>query len=115
MKKELVTFVTRFRCEEGIPMRKIDEIGRRYPSLDLAALRILTQIDATPGMSIREIADILQLDRKFVQDSVVQMQSRGLINNDKNLADKRKRSLDLTSSGENVAEYFEQLTMRNEK
>lgn len=96
-------------------MRKIDEIGRRYPSLDLAALRILTQIDATPGMSIREIADILQLDRKFVQDSVIQMQSRGLINNDKNLADKRKRSLDLTTSGENVAEYFEQLTMRNEK
>lgn len=96
-------------------MRKIDEIGRRYPSLDLAALRILTQIDATPGMSIREIADILQLDRKFVQDSVVQMQSRGLINNDKNLADKRKRSLDLTTSGEIVAEYFEQLTMRNEK
>lgn len=96
-------------------MRKIDEIGRRYPSLDLAALRILTQIDATPGMSIREIADILQLDRKFVQDSVVQMQSRGLINNDKNLADKRKRSLDLTTRGENVAEYFEQLTMRNEK
>ncbi len=90
-------------------MRKIDEIGRRYPSLDLAALRILTQIDATPGMSIREIADILQLDRKFVQDSVVQMQSRGLINNDKNLADKRKRSLDLTTSGENVAEYFESL------
>ena len=85
-------------------MRKIDEIGRRYPSLDLAALRILMQIDATPGMSIREIADILQLDRKFVQDSVVQMQSRGLINNDKNLADKRKRSLDLTPSGENVAE-----------
>ena len=66
-------------------------------------------------MSIREIADILQLDRKFVQDSVVQMQSRGLINNDKNLADKRKRSLDLTTRGENVAEYFEQLTMRNEK
>ena len=96
-------------------MRKIDEIGRRYPSLDLAALRILTQIDTTPGMSIREIADILQLDRKFVQDSVVQMQSRGLINNDKNLADKRKRSLDLTTRGENVAEYFEQLTMRNEK
>ncbi len=90
-------------------MRKIDEIGRRYPSLDLAALRILTQIDATPGMSIREIADILQLDRKFVQDSVLQMQSRGLINNDKNLADKRKRSLDLTTSGENVAEYFESL------
>ncbi len=90
-------------------MRKIDEIGRRYPSLDLAALRILMQIDATPGMSIREIADILQLDRKFVQDSVVQMQSRGLINNDKNLADKRKRSLDLTTSGENVAEYFESL------
>ena len=90
-------------------MRKIDAIGRRYPSLDLAALRILTQIDATPGMSIREIADILQLDRKFVQDSVVQMQSRGLINNDKNLADKRKRSLDLTTSGENVAEYFESL------
>ncbi len=84
-------------------MRKIDEIGRRYPSLDLAALRILTQIDATPGMSIREIADILHLDRKFVQDSVVQMQSRGLINNDKNLADKRKRSIDLTTSGENVA------------
>ena len=90
-------------------MRKIDEIGRRYPSLDLAALRILMQIDATPGMSIREIAPILQLDRKFVQDSVVQMQSRGLINNDKNLADKRKRSLDLTTSGENVAEYFESL------
>lgn len=92
----------------GAKMRRIDEIGRNYPLLDMTDLRILSQIGQTPGLSIIEIAEILRLDQRFVQQRLDK--THGLVSEDYNLADKRRRSLALTDLGENLYSIFEFLT-----
>lgn len=96
-------------------MNFIDEIGYKYPNLDVAGLRILLLTAAMPGLSIRDTADILAMSAKSVQLKVTLMgQGRpnrrssrmGLIVNERNLGDKRKRSLALTDAGEELAELL---------
>lgn len=117
-------------------MRIIDKIGRRYPALDMESVRILLTVYENPGFCVREIADILGLDRKAVQLKIALMaqgrkvsarypylsadnrpgrkrsssRSLGLINTDYKLSDKRKRDLMLTDDGRDLAENLKSLT-----
>ena len=100
-------------------MKLIDDLERRYPTLDLTALRLLLQIHATPGFSIRELADLLSMDPKAVQMKIAMMaggrknrrsSAWGLIAEDRNLADRRKRSLSTTPRGAALAARLQPLT-----
>ena len=111
-------------------MRVIDELEKSFPTLDLTEIRILLQIHETPGCSIRELAEILKLDPKAVQLKIAVLASGrkrsepqlphrrkrrighawGLIAEERNLADKRKRSLATTPRGAELAEKLMTLT-----
>ena len=100
-------------------MRIIEEIARQYPSLDLESIRILLTIHDNPGFSIREVADILVLNKKNVQIKVALMaegrknrsgaSKRRLVNIDRKLTDKRARDLMLTDAGMRLAERLSSL------
>ena len=101
-------------------MRIIDDVGRLYPELDLISLRILLTVYENPGYCIREVADILMLDRKLVQLKIALMaegrgknrpkaSKRRLITIDRRLADRRKRDLALTEKGIELAEQLQPL------
>jgi len=102
-------------------MRIIEEIARQYPSLDLESIRILLTIHDNPGFCIREVADILALDKKNVQIKVALMaegranrsgaSKRRLINVDRKLTDKRARDLMLTDAGMTLAEKLKVLNV----
>ncbi len=94
-------------------MRIFDELGRRFPDLDLAMVRILLQVYETPGYSIADLAEMLRLDHRYTQQKIALLgkgrkgrnsAAYGLIADDHNLADRRKRSLSVTSRGEELAE-----------
>jgi len=122
-------------------MRVIDELEKSFPTLDLTEIRILLQIHETPGCSIRELAEILQLDPKAVQLKIAVLASGrkrksrrepprngvpvlrsirrrgracGLVAEERNLADKRKRSLSTTPRGAVIAEKLMTLTSKRE-
>ena len=103
-------------------MRIIDEIGRRYPALDLESVRILLTVYEHPGFCVREVAAVLGLDERSVQLKIALMaagregrKSRHLqlINTDYKLSDKRKRDLMLTDSGRDLAEKLKILSTKN--
>ena len=94
-------------------MRIIDEISKKYPSLDLESIQILLTIHENPGFCVREVADVLVRDHKTVQLKIALM-AKGrknrknssklqLINTDHKLSDKRKRDLMLTGLGQDLA------------
>lgn len=115
-------------------MKIIDEIAYNYPELDAAGMLILLQVYDIPGLCIREIADILQIDHKFAQQKIAQLAggrkkhyrktaaagrarrrtrkaaAYNLIDTDYNLGDKRKRSLAVTDAGAALAELIKPLT-----
>ncbi len=93
-------------------MRIIDEISRKYPSLDMESIRILLTIHEHPGFCVREVADVLALDHKTVQIKIALMASgrenrnsskHNFINTNYKTSDKRKRDLMLTSTGQDLA------------
>jgi len=98
----------------------IDHLAGIYPNLDLVSIRILLAVDEHPGFSIRELADILMLDRKLVQVKIALMANgrgknrpkaskRQLITVDRRMADRRKRDLSLTPKGIELAELLQPL------
>nr|DAI44367.1 MAG TPA: helix-turn-helix protein [Caudoviricetes sp.] len=100
-------------------MRLIDELAGEFPTLDLAALRILLQIYETPGYSIKDLAEMLRMDHKTAQLKIALMckgrkgrrsAAYGLIDDGRNLADRRKRSLSVTPRGAELAEKLMSLT-----
>jgi len=102
-------------------IRIIDKIAMEYPALDLASIRILMQIDDMPGLSIREVAEILVMDYKTVCLKIALMANgRGekmprarkyrLITVERNTADRRKRNLYLTGTGKVLASQLNPLS-----
>ena len=101
-------------------MRLIEHITKEYPDLDLTAIMILLTIYDHPGFCIREIADILMLDKKSVQLKIALMaegrgkkrprsSKRRLVNVDRRFTDRRKRDLMLTDRGSALAELLQPL------
>lgn len=96
-------------------MRLINELFYCFPELDLADLRILIQVGATPGLSIKDLAELLALDQRQAQEKIARLgggrkrrrgSAYGLIDSEYNLADGRMRSLALTDAG---AEFVKKL------
>ena len=95
----------------------IKEVLISYPGLDLMDLLILLEIAENPGYSIREVAEFLKLDEKSLRQKVTQMgagrkekfgMAYHLITDDRNPADRRKRSLALTPAGVEIVEKLNQ-------
>ena len=100
-------------------MRLIDELGTCFPDLDLASVRILLQVYETPGFCIADLAEVLRIDHRFAQQKIALMckgrkgrrsAAYGLIDDGRNLADRRKRSLSVTPRGAELAEKLMTLT-----
>jgi DNA-binding MarR family transcriptional regulator len=125
VKNRQITFITRLHIRFGkwggkeADMRLIDDLARGFPGLDLQAIRILLQIHATPGFCIRELAEILGMDQKTAQLKIALLgtgrknrsgAAYGLVDEDRNPADHRRRSLSTTPAGAAVAEQLMILT-----
>ncbi|MDD4818144.1 MAG: hypothetical protein PHI85_09265 [Victivallaceae bacterium] len=90
-------------------MNKIEEIGKKYPRLTLLDLRLIALLDAAPGLSIREAADMLHEGFRAVQERVAILSTGrkrrkgrscyGMVTNEKSFSDRRERSLALTPIG----------------
>ena len=100
-------------------MRLIDELGTCFPDLDLASVRILLQVYETPGFCIADRAEVLRIEHRFAQQKIALMgkgrkgrrsAAYGLIDDGRNLADRRKRSLSVTPHGAELAEKLMTLT-----
>ena len=100
-------------------MRLIDELGTSFPELDLASVRILLHGYETPGFCIADLAEVLRIDHRFAQQKIALMgkgrkgrrsAAYGLIDDGRNLADRRKRSLSVTPHGAELAEKLMTLT-----
>lgn len=65
-------------------------------SVQFAALTVL---DQRPGSSQRDLGRVLDLDRSTIADLVARMMRRGLVQRARDLTDRRRNVLDLTSAG----------------
>ncbi len=94
-------------------MNNLFDAAKQYPSLDLGSLLILLTIYENPGFCIRELADILTMDQKAVQEKVAMLANGRknkkwtrlkLVTVEYKVGDRRKRDLMLTAAGRDLAE-----------
>jgi DNA-binding MarR family transcriptional regulator len=74
----------------------LDEVSSETTSVQYAAMAVL---ERTPGMSQRELGDELDLDRSTINDLVLRLEKRGLIERAQASDDKRRKVLELTPAG----------------
>ncbi|WP_176013077.1 hypothetical protein [Victivallis sp. Marseille-Q1083] len=103
-------------------MNNICKLASVYPRLDLLDIKLLQIIAELPGLTVASAAEIAGISRKTAQLRIALLSggrktrpgsSRyGFITEDKNFADKRKRSLALTEAGETLLEQITEGTGR---
>ena len=89
----------------------LDRLARRYPSLNLASLRILIMIDGWEGVSMADLANELGETQQNIQFHVAMMaggkkgrehNARHLLEKEDDPYDKRRKVLRLTEAGQRV-------------
>jgi len=68
-------------------------------TISLAAIHLLIEVDACPGASIGDIADILDMPRTSVATLAESLRRRKLLSNKQSTSDKRCRQLFVTKTG----------------
>lgn len=95
----------------------LDRLARRYPSLNLASLRILILVDGWEGVSMADLAEELGEPQQHIQFHVAMMaggkrgrehNGRHLLEKDDDPYDKRRKLLRLTEAGKRVIQAIKQ-------
>ncbi|MHB1172168.1 MAG: MarR family winged helix-turn-helix transcriptional regulator [Lacisediminihabitans sp.] len=73
-------------------------------SVQFGALNLL---DRYPGIDQRTLGEHLELDRSTIADISVRLQRRGLIERERDPADRRRNILNLTASGRSILRSLE--------
>ncbi|MGE4301977.1 MAG: winged helix-turn-helix transcriptional regulator [Victivallaceae bacterium] len=91
-------------------MANFDVLAWEFPRITLLDIRLLKVLNGHPGLSIAELAELARIDYRTCQERVAILAtgrkrrhgkaSYGFIAAADNFADKRKKSLSLTDSGE---------------
>lgn len=76
-------------------------IWQRDVSSEISSVQfaVLTVLGATPGVSQKEVGDVLDLDRSTIADLVGRMAKRNLLERHRDPIDKRKNNIELSELG----------------